>query len=520
MRTDVASIDTHGESAPAAPAEECRELTGQARDESSIATFRRALLGGTLACLSGAFAPPARAGGGGFSREHFLARRLTFGANPTELALADTLGYDAYLEYHLLPEIIDDSALDVRLIPYTTLDLEPYEMITCAGNECQALPGGMVRSQLMDAVLLRSTLSRRQLFERLVELWTDHFNIYIYKDICQYLKTIDDRVVIRANAMRRFRDLLSASVHSPAMLFYLDNDLSSVGNLNENYARELMELHTLGVDGGYTQQDVRELARCLTGWTRWPMNAGTSAWSFRFRREMHDTGEKTVLENLIPAGGGIEDGEYVIRVLAEHPSTARMISRKLCTYFWGENPPASLVDAVAGTYSSTGGDIRAMLRTLFRTIDPSLAPPIFKRPYHFTVSLLRMTGMDIQNLSYVRDFLRRAGQGPFQWIPPDGYPFKFDFWAGSLLPRWNMATTFVSAIDYRWGVYMDIDAFLGGATTPDGIVAAIDDRLFAGEMLAYDRQRIRQYLIDFGVDDYRRRDVVALAICSPSFQWF
>src|SRR5436189_4360223 len=234
----------------------------------------------------------------------------------------------------------------------------------------------MVVTELQRAKLLRAVYSDRQLYELMVDFWENHFSIFANKDDDRFLLTGFDRETIRPFAMGRFRDLLGATAHSPAMLFYLDNWRSSVprpypargdkpagtdGGLNENYARELMELHTLGVDGGYTQKDVQEVARCFSGWTiQKPNEQGL----FLYRPGLHDDGEKVVLGQKILAGGGVADGERVLDILLHHPATARFIATKLVRRFVSDEPPPALVERVAATFRATEGDIKAMLRAL------------------------------------------------------------------------------------------------------------------------------------------------------------
>src|SRR5262249_26549913 len=222
--------------------------------------------------------------------------------------------------------------------------------------------------ELQQAKLLRAVFSEKQLQEVMVDFWFNHFNVFAQKDVDRWLLISYERDVIRPHALGKFKDLLTAVAQSPAMLYYLDNFLSQMeqpappqkfdadGNpipqprrpgLNENYAREIMELHTLGVDGGYTQKDVIEVARCLTGWTIGP----GGNMSFAFRPRIHDRGEKIVLGTRIAPGGGIEDGLRVIDILSKHPSTAKFISRKLCQRFVADEPPQSLVDRVAGKFT-------------------------------------------------------------------------------------------------------------------------------------------------------------------------
>ncbi|HEV8169919.1 MAG TPA: DUF1800 domain-containing protein, partial [Pyrinomonadaceae bacterium] len=250
-------------------------------------------------------------------------------------------------------------------------------------------------TELQASRILRAVYSERQLQEVMVDFWTNHFNVFANKGADRWLLTSYDRDTIRPFAMAKFSQLLEATAKSPAMLFYLDNFQSvspdaNAGRLrpqqqrrgiNENYARELMELHTLGVDGGYTQKDVQEVARCFTGWTIFQPRGGAAAvaavmpgdggrrnarrgdamqrtaGTFFFNMRAHDDGEKMVLGHKIPAGGGIKDGLMVLDILAHHPSTAKFIATKLVRHFVADNPPPALVDRVAETFRKTDGDI-------------------------------------------------------------------------------------------------------------------------------------------------------------------
>lgn len=506
-------LPANNPSRPAAASGEA-DVTGYPeRTSARLPSRRKLLFGGSL--LAGFWgSAQARAGGPGGGTVEWLIHRLTFGMTPAELSLANSFPaatrYDDYVEHQLDYAAIDDAALNARLATLNTLTMTAYET--------SLVPDGQVISQLTEATILRSVLSQRQLFERMVEFWTDHFNIDITAIDPPGMKTVDDRDVIRAHALGTFPALLSASAHSPAMLVYLDNATSVVGNPNENYARELLELHSLGVDGGYTQQDVVEVARCFTGWGVYRGTDVTQRFTFLYRPAQHDNGPKTVLGVNIPAGGGINDGLTVLNILATHPSTAQFIARKLCERFWGEDPPPSLVSNVAATYTGTAGDIREMLRTLFH--DPAVAdaPPKYKRPYHQMMSALRATAATINTVNGIRFNLTAAGQLPFYWGPPDGYPDKLDHWVGLILPRWNFGASLPTG--GVGGTSFNTTAFYGGApNTAQGSVDRIDSTLFAGQMNAAEKARIRDYLLPDPPTTGRKQEAVGLAIGSPGFQW-
>lgn len=490
--------------------DEASSLSTQPLEDFSAAR-RKLLFGGSLLAAFWAVGEQRARAGGPPSNEKWLVDRLTMGVTQAELTQAQTLGYSDYLEYQLAYEqIAEDPALLARLANLTTLTMTPDQLVP--------IPAGQVQNELTEATILRSVFSRQQLFQRAVELWTDHFNIDINNGIDRSLKTIDDRDVIRAHALGTFSQLLHASAQSPAMLYYLDNYTNVAGNPNENYGRELLELHSVSVHGGYTQQDVQEVARCFTGWTLYSERSGTNSWYFRFVNGQHDGGVKHVLGYDINAGG-MNDGLAVLDILANHPSTANFIATKLCRWFYAEDPPVSLINSVATTYTGTGGDIKAMIRTIFNSVDPATAPFKFKRPYHLYVSALRATGATVNTINGIRQNLLSAGHVPFSWSPPDGYPDRLDAWSGLLLPRWNFGASMVMNNGVS-GVVFNPTTFFSGATTIDQLMDRIDSALFGGFMDSADKQKVRDYLNVNPGQDQRRREAVGLAIAAPSYQWY
>ena len=302
----------------------------------------------------------------------------------------------------------------------------------------------MLRDEITRHSLLRAIYSRRQLYEVMVEFWTDHLNIDLEKGDCIYLKPSDDRDVIRKHALGNFYELIRASATSPAMLVYLDGKSNKVrrhteDKPNENYARELMELHTMGVHGGYTQHDVSEAARCLSGWTfdRNRFFAMNQSESF-FKPDWHDDEIKHVLGTVIPPGGGEKDLDQLVKAVCSHPSTARFIATKLCKRFINMEPPASAVDAVAAEFTRTHGEITCVLRALFNTQEfASSQGQLLKRPFKFMVSAMRALAADTQAEKSVLEPLQRMGHGLFQYPTPDGYPDEELPWMGTLMWRWN-----------------------------------------------------------------------------------
>ena len=365
----------------------------------------------------------------------------------------------------------------------------------------------MVVTDLQRAAVLRAVYSERQLNEVVVNFWENHFNIYIQKDANRWLSTEFNRDAIRPFAFGRFRDLLGATARSPAMLYYLDNWQSSVirtypatkdkpagqtGGINENYARELMELHTMGVGGGYTQKDVQEVARCFTGWTiRKPNEEGT----FMFNPTWHDNGEKIVLGQKIPAGGGIADAEKVLDILAKHPSTARFIATKLARRFFGDNPPKLVVSQAAQVFLKTDGSIRETVRSII-TSPQFLAPVAYqtkvKSPFEFVVSSLRILDAETDANRPLLDWITKMGQPIFGHITPEGYPDQSDEWlsSGSLLVRFNFANAL--ATNKIKGTKIEIPKILG-ETAPDdssAVVERLTNLVLANEITPRTREEV------------------------------
>src|SRR5215213_2918110 len=335
-------------------------------------------------------------------------------------------------------------------------------------------------AELQASRILRAVYSERQLQEVMVDFWTNHFNIFAGKGADRWLLPAYDRDTIRPNAMGKFSTLLQATAQSPAMLFYLDNFQSVSPNanqrrggllqqlrpqpqlpqrqrrgINENYARELMELHTLGVDGGYTQKDVQEIARCFTGWTIFQPRGGAAAvnaimgeagrrnaGTFFFNARVHDDGEKTVLGHKIPAGGGIKDGLMVLDILAHHPSTAKFIATKLVRHFVSDTPPQSLVDRVAAAFTKSDGDIRETLKTIFFSKEFNSTEAYrakIKRPFELVISAIRALGADTNGGPATHQWIARMGEPLYGFQTPNGYSDAADAWVntGGLLERMN-----------------------------------------------------------------------------------
>lgn len=440
-----------------------------------------------------------------------LVRRCTFGVNAQEMALVRSMGYNGYLDYQLNPDMIEDAAVETRLAPLTTL----------AGiyADIKLLPSTQVVNELIEGTIIRATYSKRQMYERMVEFWSDHFNISVEKVNCAWLKPIDDRETVRPNALGFFSDLLAGSATSPAMMVYLDNNISLPSAPNQNYAREIMELHTMGSYNGYTEGDVVEVARCFTGWQLYPDNSPYPiAGVFRYNPSQHDNNQKVVLGHVIPAGGGIQDGLTVLQILSQHPNTARFISNKLCERFLDYTPSQSVVTAATATFNATGGNIREVMRTILSAQHVADAKPKLKRPFHAFVSALRATNAEMIASGSFRNQLRSAGHLLFYWVPPDGYPDKIDFWSGFLLPRWNFGAMLMNG--NLSGLSADAIAFFSGCTNAQEMVQRINSNMFGGEMPVEEQTRIREYLLPDPPSLSRQKEAIGLAIGSPSFQMY
>jgi uncharacterized protein (DUF1800 family) len=334
-----------------------------------------------------------------------------------------------------------------------------------------------LNAQITAARALRAVASERQLLEVMTDFWENHFSVYVGKSPNRYSIVEYDRDVIRPRALGKFRDLLGAVAKSPQMLFYLDNAQSSVDSLhpnvveariearrqmanadpvaqalatlprrrgrglNENYARELMELHTLGVDGGYTQQDVKEVARALTGWGLEAQQYGGG--SFVFRPELHDAGEKVVLGQTLPAGRGIEDGEAVLDLLARAPATAKFITTKLARRFVSDDPPPALVNRCASVFTKSDGDITATVRCIVTSpefFSRSAYRAKVKTPFELVVSAMRALGAPPDTTQRTAQLVSQLGQPIYGKLTPDGWPERGDAWmnSGALLNRINL----------------------------------------------------------------------------------
>jgi hypothetical protein len=421
-------------------------------------------------------------------------------------------------------------------------------------------PVGVITSELQQAKLLRALYGERQLLEVMTDFWFNHFNVYLNKDADQYLTTAYERDVIRAHALGKFKDLLVATAQSPAMLFYLDNWLSmgpksqaavaanrgkprqAVPGLNENYGRELMELHTLSVNGGYTQHDVTELARVLTGWTIQPLEQGAA---FQFDAKKHEPGDKVVIGQTIPENG-MNEGMQVLDMLAHHPNTAKFICKKLAMRFVADDPPPALVERMAAKFLATDGDIREVLRTLFKSPEFWSAKAYrakVKTPFEFVISSLRATGTDLNNPGPMLGILNKMGMPLYQMVPPTGYSMTASTWMNSeaLIDRMNFALALsdgkVGGTNFDAGRLLALGTLTSrGFPRPnpedseagrgqETALLLIENALLNGEVSANTQKAIRRQLDDpqvaaHALDDPKRtlNTMTALVIGSPEFQ--
>lgn len=436
-------------------------------------------------------------------------------------------------------------------------DFSPVEKETWAAMNN---PTAVVVSELQQAKILRAIYSERQLEEVMTDFWFNHFNVFIYKDQNQYLVTSYERDAIRPNALGKFRDVLGAVAKSPAMLFYLDNWLSMGPNsqaagvkpgqapnpnapskgLNENYGRELMELHTLGVDGGYSQSDVTQVARVFTGWTIGPADQG---WPFAFDAKKHDPGAKTVVGKNI-SESGMDEGLKVLDMLAKSPATAKFISTKLARRFVADDPPPALVQAMTQKFLASDGDIKEVLRVMVHSKEfwsPEVYRKKVKTPLEFIVSAVRATGTQVQNPAPIVQALNKMGMPLYQMQPPTGYSANAQAWMNSdaLLERLNFSVSLANG--GIGGVNFDPLRMLalgllarsakeevvpvstnGGA---DAAITLVEDALIGGEVSKNTDKAIRKSLDDPQVGSHLLDDpakplatIIGLTLGAPEFQ--
>jgi uncharacterized protein (DUF1800 family) len=466
-----------------------------------------------------------------------VLNRLAFGARPGDVERVRSIGVDRWIALQLEPSPMRDTAADRIVAALPTLRMSsrdllerypPPQVVRAQMRRADmsredsmavrrsAQESRRVLAEMQIAKVARAVASERQLDEVMVDFWSNHFTVFAGKGPERYFIAAYEREAIRPNALGKFRDLLGAVAKSPAMLFYLDNWQSTVEDgrpalscerraancdrrqarrtprpdrspqraartrgLNENYARELLELHTLGVDGGYTQQDIINVARAFTGWTlEQPRRSG----GFVFRPAMHDAGEKLVLGKTLSAGRGIEDGEQVLDIVATHPATARFIATKLARRFVSDDPPQTVIDRAAQTFRRTDGDIRAVVRTIVTSPEFFAAASYrakVKSPFELVVSALRAMDAAPDMTPRSAQVVARLGQPLFLHQAPNGWPERGDAWinTGAILNRINFGLALAGgaipgARPERWPRYQALVASTRPAQV-DGVIAGL-----------------------------------------------
>ncbi len=513
-----------------------------------------------------------------------VLNRLGFGARPGDVQRVKAMGLEKYINQQLAPEKIDDAVAenkvrDLGVLSMTTAEL--YEKYPQPGQLLRQLQNrgllpkdqenpreneesrkvieeyyrekGLQRPQRIIAELqasriLRAVYSERQLQEVMVDFWTNHFNVFANKGADRWLLPAYDRDTIRPHALAKFSTLLQATAQSPAMLFYLDNFQSVSPNanagrmqrpqqqrrgINENYARELMELHTLGVDGGYTQKDVQEVARCFTGWTIFQPRGGAAAvnplrgeaarrvpGTFFFNARTHDDGEKIVLGQKIPAGGGFNDGLKVLDILAHHPSTAKFIATKLVRHFVSDTPSPSLVNRAAAAFTKSDGDIRETLKAIFFSPEFNSAEAYrakVKRPFELVISAIRTLGADTNGGPGTHQWIARMGEPLYGFQTPNGYSDAAESWVntGGLLERMNFGLALAG--NRVQGTRVDLTKLAGESAEKNKMVDQSLKSILAGEVSASTRETLLKQLGASGEADPLAK-VVGLILGTPEFQ--
>lgn len=510
--------------------------------------------------------------------------RLAYGPRPGEVARVAAAGVMPWIEQQLAPERIEDGALRRReeqfeLLRYDRVDLARLfaDQQRERQREAASAPRDTLAEQrpspfeqrsrrlaaeLQELAVVRAALSERQLYEVMVDFWTNHFNVYAAKGADRFLMPEYVERVIRPRALGRFEDLLAATAQSPAMLFYLDNWQSVVPGaeppararlrarplfgrgpalprpreplesdamrqraqqrmpqgINENYARELLELHTVGVDGGYSQQDVINVARILTGWSIRPPQQGGS---FEFHDWAHDYGEKVVMGVKFPSGHGMDEGRRLLTRLANHPATMHHVSRQLCERFVNDQPPDGCVDDAVAAWTRSHGEIREVLHAIVTSPDfwaPANVRAKTKTPLEFVVSAARALGADPDTTLRLAQVVARLGEPLYLHVAPDGYPETEAAWmnSGALLDRMNTAVAL--AAGRLPGASLTLDSLVPWTPNPEQLVATVNAVVLGGAMSEHTQRVIREQLTDVREPGRARALAVGLAIGGPEFQ--
>ncbi len=447
----------------------------------------------------------------------FALDRLGYGPRPDSIEKVHDMGVERWVERQLEPG--PDSEVEARLSGFRTLSYSLPQTVQLYASDRRTL--ALAAQEFVSAHFVRAAHAENQLAEVMTDFWFNHFNVFGGDILVRLGLGRYELDAIRPHALGRFRDLLGTVASSWSMMTYLDNYLSTARNINENYARELMELHTMGVDGGYTQQDVEEISRAFTGW-----GIDRRGGAFAFRNPLHDQGAKTVLGQRLPPGQGQKDGADVLDMLARHASTAQFISLKLCRRLVADDPPDSVVARCAQTFSGTNGDIREVVRTVVSSKEfwnEAFGPGKLKTPHEFVVSALRAVGAEVTSgraLSGSRTVpgLDAMGQPTYLALDPTGWSDRGADWIpnpGSHLARMNFALALVSqSLD---GVSVDLRGLVGNADPNDAVAAtaAVNRRIF-GETLPASVIAACHSVSRSGLPGSLK--AVGVALASPAFQ--
>src|SRR5438128_1315149 len=489
--------------------------------------------------------------------------RLAYGPRPGDVPRVAARGVMRWIDRQLSADGIDDDRLALRerrfdilrydrgdlAAMYTAAQRERRERKLAAGETAQdsdRLPDPMMlknrrlANEFADLAVVRAALSERQLYEVMVDFWTNHFNVYFAKGADRFLTPDYIEHTIRPRAMGKFQDLLIATARSPAMLFYLDIWESvapgppppfprsarrrgdqgvrpAPKGINENYARELLELHTLGVDGGYTQQDVIDVARIFTGWSiERPRQGG----DFEFDAWAHDRGEKLVLGVRFEGGHDMDEEIRLLKLLANHPATMHHVSRKLCQRFVNDDPPDGCVDDAVAAWKRSSGDMREVLRAIFHGPDFWAAENVrakVKTPFEFVVSAARAVDAQPDTSPRLAQVVARLGEPLYLHVAPDGYPEREAAWvnSGALLDRMNAAVAL--AAGKLQGVTVALDSLVA-AGDAEQLISLVNERILGGTMSENTKQVLRRQLADIPDPIQARALAVGLAIGGPEFQ--
>jgi len=423
-----------------------------------------------------------------------LLNRAGYGPRPGQIASVLDQGLTKWIEEQLEPGA--DPELDTRLAPYPTIAYPTSQVLSLYNADNRTI--GVILDQFFSAKVVRAVHARNQLQEVLVDFWFNHFNVFVNDGFDRYSISSYERDAIRPNVLGRFRDLLGAVTLHPAMLYYLDNYLNTVpraagggrtvGGINENHGRELLELHTVGVDAGYTQTDVVEASRCLTG--HGIDNIGQTG-NYLYRAANHDNGGKQVFGLAVAAGGGEGDIQRLLDYLAVHPATARFISKRLAQRFVADDPGESLVSRLADVFLRTDGDLREVTKALFGSAEfwaEAFGSGKPRTGFEYVVGTLRAAGAEVKNSRVVRTAIQDAGMPLYACNPPTGYSNRGADWLNPSAQLYRMNLGLDLAAGAVAGVVVDIPGLIrsggGEPSSPSSAAEAINRIVFCRTLTA------------------------------------